>query len=115
MPALKLISDRKHKCSDCGKPYVKKGALTNPMKNVHAKHDSPETQGFLDNTAYSDLDKDETIIRNHALAMNEVDLFQDVIMDQSDDGNFGFPSVSGFGIFFGILAFFVFWHHDTQK
>ena len=58
MPALKLNSDPKHKCADCGKPYVKKGALTNHMKNVHAKHDSPESEDFLDNTAFSALDKD---------------------------------------------------------
>ena len=82
MPGLKLNLDPKYKCPDCGKPYVKKGALTNHMRNMHANDDSSVTHGLLDNTAYSDLDKDETIIRSHAVAMNEVDIFQDVILNQ---------------------------------
>ena len=95
MSVLKLSLDPKYKCPDCGKPYVKKGALTNHMRNVHAKNDSLPTQEFLDNTMNSDLDKDETIICMHAVEMTAGDIFEDVILNPFEDCSFDLTAATG--------------------
>ena len=88
MSSLKLKADQKYNCTDCDKPYVKKGALTNHMKNIHGKQAPPAKKEFLDNTTYSDLDKDETMIRTAAQAETAKDFIKDANLTELEDGDF---------------------------
>ena len=48
--------DPKYMCSECNKPYIKKGAMTNHKKKVHNMTKSPLKTGFMDLSSYSDND-----------------------------------------------------------
>ena len=72
-----------YECNVCRKPYVKKGCLTNHMKNVHKLIDSNTEQGFLDSTSYSELDRDETILRTVGQVLT--DGFVRDILDLEED------------------------------
>ena len=72
-----------YECNICCKTFVKKGCLTNHMKNVHKVIDSHTEHGFLDSTSYSELDRDETILRTVAQVLT--DGFVQDILDIKED------------------------------
>ena len=85
-PTMK--GDQHYKCTDCDKSYVKKGFLSNHMKKIHNKDDSPIPQGFLDNTSYSEeLDMEETVLRNVANKDVANNFFRDITCNESEDEN----------------------------
>ena len=75
--------DTKYLCSICSKPYVKKGCLTNHMKNIHDIQDSPAD--FLDSTTYSELDQEETFIRTTAQMMTADAFYQGILGGEEDN------------------------------
>ena len=81
-------SDPQYKCADCDKLFVKKGNLINHMKNVHSKDDIPTTEGFLDNTSYSEeLDMENTFLLDAAREGVANDFFGDISDHESDEDN----------------------------
>ena len=50
--------DPKYMCSECNKPYVKKGAMANHKKKVHHMTKSPLKTGFMDLSSYIDNDNE---------------------------------------------------------
>ena len=78
MTDLTNMPDTKLKCDICSKPYVKKGCLTNHLRNVHN----------IDNIKSIDeeLKKEETFIRRAAVIETAKEFLQDIskIEDQND-------------------------------
>ena len=72
----------KYECNLCQKPYVKKGCLTKHLKNVHNVNDSDAEKGFLDSTSYSELDRDETILRTVGQIMTADRFYQDLSIEE---------------------------------
>ena len=74
-----------YECSICLKPYIKKGCLTKHLKNVHQVTAPPAGKEFLDSTSYSELDRDETILRTVGQIITGHDFMQDIFGDEGDD------------------------------
>ena len=60
------------------KQIFKNGCLTNHLKNVHNVHDLLVDKEFLDSTTYSELDRDEIILRTVGQAMTSEEFIQDI-------------------------------------
>ena len=72
----------KYECNLCQKPYVKKGCLTKHLKNVHNVNDLDAEKEFLDSTSYSELDRDETILRTVGQILTADSFYQDLSTEE---------------------------------
>ena len=74
----------KYECNICQKPYVKQGCLNNHLKNFHQANDSRVDKEFLDSSTYSELDRDETILRTVGQMMTADRFMQDVVGEEDE-------------------------------
>ena len=90
--------DTRYECTICEKPYIKQGCLNNHMKKIHKMINPQGEKGFLDSTTYSELDRDETILRTIGQILtaeefskdtsdNEEDVFEDTTEMFQDSDN----------------------------
>ena len=80
-------ADQQYKCDQCDKLFVRKGNLSNHLRNVHNQNDSPTPDGFLDNTSYSEeLDTENTVLLDFAREEVACDFFGNISDNESEDG-----------------------------
>ena len=73
MTGKKNGPDTKLECNICSKPYLRKGCLTNHLKNVH-NIDNQAERDFID----GQLKQDETFIRETAQVETVKEFLQDI-------------------------------------
>ena len=81
-----------YECNICKKPYVRKACFIKHMKNAHNEDVATTDKEFLDSTTYSELDRDETILRTVGQILTAESFGQDV--SDYEEENFGDPTES---------------------